>query len=150
MLATGSQPVLCLDEFQELVSRRAEFSRDFFATLRSCGQQGLSVITTSQKPLSELTEPGDPTSPFYNTFPLLRLGPFTAADTADFVTLRHPGVLPFTPEEQSAIVDFAKGHPLALQVICFHVVEAKANGDRLPAALRKAADDMQAHLPAGW
>jgi class 3 adenylate cyclase len=149
MLTTGYQPVLCLDEFQELVSRRAEFSRDFFATLRSCGQQGLSVITTSQKPLSELTEPGDPTSPFYNTFPLLRLGPFTAADAADFVTLRRPGVLPFTPEEQTTIVDFAKGHPLALQIICFHVVEAKTNGDRLPAALRKAADDMQAHLPAG-
>jgi hypothetical protein len=30
------------------------------------------------------------------------------------------------------------------------VWEAKANGDRLPAALRKAADDMQAHLPTGW
>jgi len=82
---SGSQHlVLCLDEFEELTARRDEFTRDFFMTLRSCAQRGLSVVTVSQRPLSELTDRHDPTSPFYNTFPLLRLAPFSPADAEDF------------------------------------------------------------------
>jgi len=150
MLSEGRHPVLCLDEFEELTLRRPEFTRDFFLTLRSCGQQGMSMITASQKPLSDLTEPGDPTSPFYNTFPLLRLGPFADADAKDFVNFHRTGVPPFTPVEKEAILEFAKGHPLALQIACFHVLEAKGSGESLAAAMRKAADDMRAHLPTGW
>jgi class 3 adenylate cyclase len=148
-LAQGRRPVLCMDEFEELATRRAEFTRDFFQTLRSCAQQGLSIVTASQRPLSELTDHGDPTSPFYNTFPLLRLGPFRPADAQDFVNLHRPGTSAFTPDEKAAILEFAKGRPLALQVACFHMLEAKQNGDSLTAALRQAADDMDAHLPVG-
>jgi uncharacterized protein len=148
--AQGLRPVLCLDEFEELTTRRAEFTRDFFLTLRACAQQGLSIVTASQRPLSELTDRGDPTSPFYNTFPLLRLGPFRPADAQDFLNLHRPGTPAFTPNERAAILEFAKGHPLALQVACFHVLEAKQNSNSLTAALRKASDDMDAHLPGGW
>ncbi|MFL6209921.1 MAG: adenylate/guanylate cyclase domain-containing protein [Pyrinomonadaceae bacterium] len=149
-LAQGLRPVLCLDEFEELTTRRAEFTRDFFLTLRACAQQGLSIVTASQRPLSELTDHGDPTSPFYNTFPLLRLGPFRPADAQDFVNFHRPGTPAFTPDERTTILEFAKGHPLALQVACFHVLEAKQTGDSLTAALRQASDDMDAHLPGGW
>jgi class 3 adenylate cyclase len=149
-LQQGLRPVLCLDEFEELTTRRAEFTRDFFLTLRACAQQGLSIVTASQRPLSELTDRGDPTSPFYNTFPLLRLGPFRPADAQDFVNLHRPGTPAFTSDERAAILEFAKGHPLALQVTCFHTLEAKQNGDTLHAAMRQASDDMDAHLPGGW
>jgi class 3 adenylate cyclase len=146
MLREGRRPVLCLDEF-EAFNGRAEFTRRFFSALRSCGQQGMSVVTASQKRLSELTDPGDPASSFYNTLPLLPLGPFPAAEEADFVALPRPGVSPFTPEEKQEILAFAKAHPLALQVACFQVLEAKDLGEGLGAALRRAEDDMRAHLP---
>ncbi len=150
-LSDGAHPILCLDEFEELTTRRDEFTRDFFLTLRSCAQSGLSVVTVSQRALSELTDRGDPTSPFYNTFPLLRLGPFAVADAEDFVTLYRAGVPSFTTDERRAILDFAKGHPLALQVACFHVLEAKdGGGASLPAAIQKAADEMKVLVPDGW
>lgn len=146
------RPVLCLDEFEELTTRRAEFTRDFFLTLRSCAQRGLSVVTVSQRTLSELTDRGDPTSPFYNTFPLLRLGPFTDPDAQDFLNLHRPGVPRFTPEEARAILDFAKRHPLALQVASFHVLESKDSDNQttLTAAIQRAADEMKALLPHNW
>jgi class 3 adenylate cyclase len=148
-LADGRHPVLCLDEFEHLTKRHEEFTHDFFIMLRSCGQRGLSIVTSSQHPLHELTDTSDPTSPFYNTFPLLRLGPFSPNDASDFLNLYRPGVPPFKPEERTAILDFAKGHPLDLQIACFHALEAKRNGEDLFAAMQKAADDMRSHLPNG-
>jgi len=150
MVSRGSHPVLCMDEFEKMASRRDQFTSDFFLNLRSCGQQGLSIVTVSQKPLSELTDRGDPSSPFYNTFPVLRLGPFSEADASDFVTAHRFGVPPFTEDEKRAILDYAKGHPLALQVACFRVLEAKENGRGLVAAMQEAADEMKATLPDGW
>ncbi|HEV7890070.1 MAG TPA: AAA family ATPase [Pyrinomonadaceae bacterium] len=149
-LDAGRHPILCLDEFEHLAKRRDEFTHDFFMTLRSCGQRGLSIVTSSQHPLHELTDTSDPTSPFYNTFPLLRLAPFAPADAQDFLNLHRPGVPPFKPDERAAILDFAKNHPLALQVACFNVFESKENNTTLHAAIRKSGDDMKAHIPQGW
>lgn len=146
----NQRPVLCLDEFEELIARRNEFSSDFFKNLRSCGQQGMSIFTASQKQLSELTEPSDPTSPFYNTFPLLRLGQFGEADARDFVTIYRSGVPSFTKEERAMILEFAKGHPQALQVVCFHMLEAKKKGYNLITAMQRASEDVKANLPSGW
>jgi serine/threonine protein kinase len=149
MLAEGSRPILYLDEFAELTLRPREFTRDFFSTLRACGQQGLSIVTASDRPLSELTDPTDRVvSPFYNTFPLVRLGAFSHEDTAAFVALERPGVPAFTPRERAAILEFAQGHPLALQVACFRVLEERGHGETLEAILRRAAEDMSAHLPS--
>jgi class 3 adenylate cyclase len=149
-LDEGRHPVLCLDEFEHLSKRREEFTHDFFMTLRSCGQRGLSIVTSSQHPLHELTDTNDPTSPFYNTFPLLRLGPFARADAEDFINTYRPGVPPFNAEERAAILDFAKGHPLALQVACFNLLESKETNTILFAAIQKSDDDMRAHMPQGW
>lgn len=137
----GLRPVLLLDEFEELAARRAEFTRDFFLTLRSSAQRGLSVVTASRRPLSELTDHGDPTSPFYNTFPLLRLGLFSETDARDFVSLHRPGVRRFTDEETRTILGCAAGHPLKLQVACFHVLEESGDcGD----------DEIKVLLPDRW
>lgn len=59
MLSEERCPVLCMDEFEGMTLRRDEFTQDFFFTLRSCGQRGMSIVTTSQNPLSELTDPND-------------------------------------------------------------------------------------------
>ena len=147
MIMEGRHPVLCLEEFEALAIRSDEFGRDFLAALRACAQAGLSVITSSGIPLSRLTDPGDPTSPFYNTLAPLELGPFSAADAGDFVTLARPGVSPFTPEEREAILTFARGHPLALQVACSQMLEARRSRARPPAAIEAAAAEMMAYLP---
>jgi hypothetical protein len=152
MMLEGPVPILCLDEFDELSSRRGEFSRDYYAMLRSCVQRtgSFSVVTASRKPLSELTDAGDPASPFYNALPLVRLECFEEADSQDFVNLFRPGTPSFSPYERRMILSFAKGHPMALQVACFHVVEAKRRGESVKGSLNKAADDMKEHLPCGW
>jgi class 3 adenylate cyclase len=143
-------PVLCLDEFNELEKRRSEFDRDFYLTLRSCGQQGMSIITASHKQLIEITDHSDPSSPFYNIFPLLSLEPFSETDAEDFVTLYRSGVPTFQRKEKIAILKFAKNHPLALQVACFHVLEASRTGENLDVALRKAEKEVRANLSSGW
>jgi hypothetical protein len=147
MIGQGRRPILCLDEFEQFTLRRSEFTQAFFANLRSCAGMGLSIVTASQQALHRLTAAGDPTSPFFNIFPVLSLGLFSDEDTADFVTITRPGVPSFTAEEKEAIRTFAQRHPLALQAACFHILEAKRSGDSLTAALRKAEADRQAMLP---
>lgn len=147
MLTAELRPVLCLDEFEEPASRRSEFSRDFFLALRSCGQRGLSIVTTSLRPLNELTDISDPTSPFYNTFKLLELDVFTEIDAHDFISIYRPGVQSFTEDEKKAILSFAKGHPLALQVACYYILEARETGEILALAIQRAATEMKAALP---
>jgi V8-like Glu-specific endopeptidase len=150
MISRNLLPVLCLDEFDDFTRRRDEFDRDFFTNLRHCGNEGMAIITASQKQLNELTDPDDPTSPFYNTFPLLELGPFTEEDVQDFLTILRPGIPPFQSGEKDMILNFAKGHPLALQVACFHVVKARISGIAVATALQKAAKELKAYLPSDW
>ena len=107
----------------------------------------MSIVTSSRSLLSELTERGDPASPFYNAFPVVRVVPFSKEDAEDFVNLRRRGAPGFTPEERDAILDFAKGHPLSLQVACFHVVDAREDRGALSTAIERARDDMKGHLP---
>lgn len=146
MISQDALPVLCLDEFEELTMHRKEFSRDFFLNLRSCGNMGMAIITASQNQLNSLTDPRDPTSPFYNTFPLLRLRAFSDEDVNDFLSTPRSGVGPFSPEQKEAIGAFAKGRPLALQVACYHVSNANRSGCSLTIALQKATEDFKAYL----
>ena len=139
----------CLDECEVLMQRPEQFTRDFFLTLRSCGQMGLSILTASQRLLSEMAVPTEQSSPFYNIFPMIRLGSFGESDAAAFVALQRPEVPPFSAEDQADILAFAQGHPLALQVACFHVLEVKRCGGSTAAALREAGEQMKALLP-GW
>ena len=144
--ARGSQPVLCLDEFNELARRPEEFTSDFFLDLRGLAQQGMVILTTARKPLCELVPGHTPASPFFNIFPILRLGPFAEKDAEDFVTLRRAGAPPFTPEEKRVILEFAKGYPAALQIACFHVLQAKRGGAKLSDAMARAEDEMKTNL----
>src|SRR5262245_28418612 len=144
--ASGARPALCLDEFNELARRPEEFTSDFFLDLRGLAQQGMVILTTARKPLCELVPGHTPASPFFNIFPILRLGPFAESDAEDFVTLRRHGAPPFTPEEKRAILEFAKGYPAALQIACFHVLQAKRGGANLSYAMARAEDEMKTNL----
>jgi hypothetical protein len=150
MLDDGLRPVLLLDEFKELTRHEKAFTREFFLTLRAKGQRGVSIVTTSNKPLYELTDPNDDTSPFFNTFPLQRLGLFAEPDARAFLRHWRPGVPSFSQEEQNEIVIFAKGQPLALQVACDYLLQAKQRRESLVSALRQAEDEIKAMMPKGW
>jgi hypothetical protein len=141
LLDAGVRPVLCLDEFGEMARRSQVFSRELFLTLRACGQRGMSIITAAPKRLSELTDPGDDTSPFFNTFPVLPMNPFTVTEAAAFVARKWPGVPPFTESERERILEFAQGLPLALQAACYHVLAARQFGDDMAQALARARSD---------
>ena len=145
----GQRPVLCLDEFEECIRRREQFSRDFLLTLRSCSLLGMSLITASHQPLSSLTDPNDHiTSPFFNVFPLLALSTFTEHDAADFLAVFRSGIPAVSPDEKTRILDFARCHPLALQVACYYVVEAKERGEQLSLAIQRANEEMRVLLPS--
>jgi hypothetical protein len=141
LLETGVQPVLCLDEFGEMARRHQEFPREVFLTLRACGQRGMSILTAAPQRLSELTDPRDDTSPFFNTFPVLPLRAYAPADARAYVEQRRPGVPDFTGQEAERILEFAQGHPLALQAACYHVLVARESGENLAAALARARED---------
>lgn len=149
MVDGGVHPVICLDEVEQLISRASVFSRDFFLALRSLGQNGLSLITAGRRPLSELMDAADTeVSPFYNTFPLLRLPSFAPVDAHDFVMFARPGVPPFSEAQRTAILQFADGHPLALQAACYWMLDAKIHGNgSVQAAIRAADYDMRGYLP---
>lgn len=145
MISQNVLPVLCLDEFEEFTMRRDQFTRDFFMNLRHAGNQGMAIITASQRHLHQLTDPDDPTSPFYNTFPPLPLGPFAKEDLDDFLSLLRPNIPPFEIAEMEAIRKLSKGYPLALQVACFHVLNCKRSGLPLATALELATQDLKSY-----
>lgn len=138
----GRRPVLCLDEFGELTRRPGVFTADFFLEMRSIAQMGMTIVTASHEPLRTLLPSDNPVSPFFNIFAMLRLGPFPPEVAEQFLKQERPGVPPFDEAERRAILDFAKGHPLSLQVASFYVLEAKLEGTPLPEAIQKAADDL--------
>ena len=60
MRSGGRFAVLCLDEFERLMELRDEFTPGFLLNLRSCAQQGMSIITASQTALSQADRPQRP------------------------------------------------------------------------------------------
>ena len=145
LLRSGVHPVLFLDEFGEMAKRSHEFSKEVFHTLRACGQHpqgGMSILTAAPKRLSELTDPHSDSSPFFNTFPVLTIRRFAPADARAYVEMERLGVPSFTITEKERILEFAQDHPLALQTACYHVLAAREVGEELPAALKRAREEL--------
>jgi hypothetical protein len=147
ILASGNHPILLLDEFEELTLRPTEFTSDFFLSLRSSGLLGLSIITTSQKGIDEMSGPSDTAFEYFKTFAPVPLTGFSYTNVEDFLHIDREGMDQFKPDERKAIQDFAQGHPLDLQIASFQVLEAKRRGESLSAAIRRANDYMKAYLP---
>lgn len=141
LIDQGEHPVLLLDEFGEMTRRAQEFPRELFLTLRACGQRGASILTAAPKKLSELTDPRDDTSPFFNTFPVLHVSQFSSAEAEAFVSKPRTPAVAFPEREKERILEFAKGHPLALQTACYHVLNARYFGEDLALAIARARAD---------
>jgi len=126
----GKKVLLCLDEFEQTTDNPA-FGEEYFNVLRSLAQTGeLALVVATQHTLSELYRSGAiTTSPFFNIFSVLRLGPLTEAEARELVT--HPVERTnqaFSESEKDFILHIAGAHPYRLNVACELLYEAKLNG----------------------
>ena len=60
---------------------------------------------------------------------------------------RHTGAAAFTEKEQAAILEFAGGYPLTLQVACHEVLESRDYEETVKQALERAKDELNALMP---
>lgn len=136
---SGKRPVLLLDNFEAVARFPTEFNMDFYLDLRHIAGIGLSFVATSEQPIHEVVYRRNPiVSAFSNIFRTTYLFRFNEEDSHDFVTIERPGVPKFTEEEKQAILEFAKDHPMRLQIACHFVLEAKLNGTSLTTGILKA------------
>lgn len=124
---SGALPVVLLDEFEELVHRREQFTLDFYESLRYLmNQHALALITASKTPLIDLAQTLGYTSPFFNIFTHLPLGELTAEEARQLVARGATCDRPFTPTEQMEILTLAGNHPYKLQLAGSLLYLAKA------------------------
>jgi hypothetical protein len=118
--------VLCLDEFENPLRRREEFTEDFFNAMRAnLSAKRLAMITASQQSLRRLSIMGKLSSPFFNIFGQTNLRDFSQEQGYNFVHA-HQQFLPFTDAELLFIRSHMDRHPLKLQVLCSWVVKNRA------------------------
>jgi hypothetical protein len=101
----------------------------------------MSIISASTKRLSELTNPQYVVSAFFNAFPVIQVRRFAPVHAREYLDKERPGVPIFTETEKQRILEFANGHPFALQCACFHVLSARGTGEDLASALRLAQEE---------
>jgi uncharacterized protein len=127
---TNIYPILCLDEFEHLASRRNEFSNSVFEEFRSLGSNNkLAFIITSKSPLSNLINQSHMTSTFPNIFTQLPLGEFTESEVLQLLQRGRVCEYPFSNEEIRRTRLYGGRHPYKLQVAGSKIYLAKAEGN---------------------
>lgn len=148
----GLRVVLILDEFERL-STNAQLDVNFFNALRSAaGRYPLVFITAAARPLIELTYSGQAqeilSSPFFNIFAPLFLGLLSEEDAYCLITeLSSEAGVTFSEETINFIYELAGGHPLALQVACFHAFNMP---DNLSMVEESTTRELNAHFQYYW
>ena len=128
MHETDVRPVIGLDEIEMLIRLREEFSRDFCEALRSIAQLGhIAVITTSRSTLRQLHDQGALVSPLFNIMGSVALEELPDDEARELVTTPRPAVA-FTVPQVDGILERGRGHPLRLQILCWHVAQAASEG----------------------
>jgi hypothetical protein len=115
----GRRVVFLLDEFEK-TANNPNFSPDFFSALRSLAQTGeLALVIATQTPVVDLVASGAiSTSPFYNIFTRLDLGPLPPDEALALLadTAALAGVT-FDAHTLVTAVTLAEGHPFRLQLL---------------------------------
>jgi hypothetical protein len=147
----GKKIILCLDEFEQATNNSA-FGEEFFNILRSLAQTGeLALVVATQHTLPELYRSGAiPTSPFFNIFTVLRLGPLPEAEARELVSrpVERNGQS-FSASEVDFILGLAGTHPYRLNVACELLYEAKLSGAvDFTQVRRKFEDEMRNGKPS--
>lgn len=146
MYALGLRPVVCLDEFEELIEHPQEFEDSFFDSWRSVAQRGhIAFVTASQAPLELLSRSGKLTSPFFNIFAKVPLGELEPDEARELIT--QPSDRPFTEDEVKLALRLAGCHPYRLQIACSIIYEEKAKGRIDRRAVKRAYETAVKPLP---
>jgi len=148
----GLRVVIILDEFERL-STNASLDLNFFNALRSAaGRYQLAFVTASAHPLIQLTYSERSqeilSSPFFNIFAPLFLGMLPEEEAHQLICepAREAGA-PFSDELAAFIYQLVGGHPLAIQVACFHAFDTPNN---LVEIERQTKDELSAHYQYYW
>lgn len=130
--ARGALPVICLDEFEELIHRREQFTFDFYESLRYLmNQHALAFITASKSPLIDFAQTLGYTSPFFNIFTHLPLGELNDDEARTLLARGANSDRPFSDAERRWMYRLAGRHPYKLQLAGYLIYEAKADGARV-------------------
>jgi hypothetical protein len=124
----GALPVVFLDEFEALGSRVEQFGDDLLESWRSLGNDNqMAFVTTSARPLDEVTQESGFTSSFYNIFAQTKLEEFTEREAKAFVQMAAR-VAKFEVGDDVFILRVGGLHPLRLQIAAWHLFEARQAG----------------------
>jgi len=127
LLKQGQHLVLCLDEFEAA----GQLGNDFLGYLRGLiSTNKVALVVATERPLEELSQEAVLTSPFYNVFARVDLGPMPEDEARELLTQR--GTMPFSPEEIAAILRKAGGHPFLLQQLGSQLYEKHCGGASSP------------------
>lgn len=128
-------PVICLDEFEQLLTHKDEFDNGFYNNLRSLMDNcSLMLVIASRKSLDTYQTKYQFTSSFFNLGHILALGDFTDQEVEDLVCLPASTI----PHEKSALSvekqklakSWGKQHPFRLQLAArFLFVAQERNQD---------------------
>lgn len=124
----GIHPVICLDEFEELLDA-SSFSDEFFNVLRHLmSESALAFVIASTEPLSELVAPGKYTSPFFNIFTITELGEFTLDEVGLLLERGRKCDRQFGDPDVLQMRKLGGRHPYKLQLAGSLIYQAKAAG----------------------
>jgi hypothetical protein len=145
----GLRVVLILDEFERL-STNESLDVNFFNALRSAAARyQLAFVTASARPLIQLTYSGRSqeilSSPFFNIFALMLLGLLPEDEARQIIHVPSAGR--FSPEVEDSIYRLVGGHPLGLQIACFHAFDAP---EALEEVERETMQELSPHFQYYW
>jgi hypothetical protein len=130
-----------LDEFEQL-TMNPHVDVGFYNALRSAaGRLRLVFLTASAQPLIELTYFDSSkkilSSPFFNIFAQLYLGLLSESEARELIRapIEAAGIK-VNSRLEDFIYELVGGHPLALQIACFHAWD---NPEDLPEIERRQA-----------
>jgi hypothetical protein len=126
----GKNAILLFDEFGAATSN-PNLNKDFYGGLRYLSNNlRVNYIVTTQRPLLELqyAYPETMTSPFFNTFHRVTLGPFTPEDVTTLLdTALADTDVTFTSDDRRFIDRMAGRHPFFTQMAAYHLFAAYVN-----------------------
>ncbi len=112
----GVLPVICLDEFEEVLEPGSAFDDHFFDNLRSLSNASqLMLVIASRKPLRDYKMSGY-TSEFFNISQTRVIGDFSEAEAGAIVALPGVGQSVLGTEQQTLALTWGKRQPCLLQL----------------------------------
>jgi AAA+ ATPase superfamily predicted ATPase len=126
-------PVLCIDNFEELLERKEQFPNNFYDNLRSLlDGNHLMLVMSSCEMLDYYSKQKRITSDFFNLFQTIDLNDgFSLEDANSLVVLKNGMGEGLTPDLQKKALAWGKKEPYLLQLASQKLWEMQTDGKSL-------------------